>query len=202
MTATPPCATERGWRACLGARVFRWRSWLPVPLVLLLFVVPTDVDPDTVFLGGLIALAGMTLRAAGVAVAGTVTRRRSRAVERLVREGIFAWVRNPLYVGNVLLWCGVLVATEAWTLAPWALATCALIYTCIVWYEEGVLESHFGAEYLSYKATVPRWIPRQPTARQAPVQHDWTSAWRKEWHSAAAFTAIALALRLKEALLG
>ncbi len=193
----PPCAAERLLRARIGYALFRVRSWLPVPLVALLFLIPTDVDPPTVLLGAVIALAGSAVRASGVAAAGTGTRRRSRRVDALVSHGVFAWVRNPLYIGNLLLWAGVLVATEAWTLAPWALGSFALIYAFIVWYEEGVLESHFGPSYVEYKARVPRWIPRPPAVRTHGA-HDWARAWGKEWHSAAAFAAITLAMLLKE----
>jgi protein-S-isoprenylcysteine O-methyltransferase Ste14 len=61
--------------------------------------------------GALLVAAGEAVRLAGVAAAGTVTRRRSRAVQRLVTYGIFAWTRNPLYVGNFLAWMGVVVAS-------------------------------------------------------------------------------------------
>jgi protein-S-isoprenylcysteine O-methyltransferase Ste14 len=191
------CPAERFLRARIGCVLFRWRSWLPVPIVAALFFTRTHVEPLYVVLGAIIALAGSAVRASGVAAAGTGTRRRSRRVDELVSHGIFAWVRNPLYIGNFLLWLGVLVAAEAWTVAPWALGSFALIYAFIVWYEEGVLESHFGQQYVAYKARVPRWLPRPP-ASPAAGEHDWASAWGKEWHSAAAFGLITLAMLLKE----
>lgn len=200
-TAAPPCDAERTLRARIGQQLFRVRSWLPVPIVAALFVVPTTVEWTMVALGVLIAFAGSAVRAAGVAAAGTGTRRRSRRVDELVSYGIFGWVRNPLYIGNFLLWLGVLVAVQAWTLAPWALGAFGLIYIFIVWYEEGVLESHFGASYVDYKQRVPRWIPRPPAADSARGELDWSSAWSKEWHSAAAFAAIVLAMLAKAAYL-
>ncbi len=192
-----PCAAECTARARVGAFLFRRRSWLPVPLVLLLFLVPTDVDLDATLVGAVIALTGMAIRAAGVAAAGITTRRRSRTVQRLVTHGVFSWVRNPLYLGNLLLWSGVLVATEAWVLAPSAILVFAVVYAFIVWYEEAVLESTFGDEYLAYKASVPRWIPRRPSTA-VDGECDWGAAWRKEWHSAAAFAVITVAMLLKE----
>jgi protein-S-isoprenylcysteine O-methyltransferase Ste14 len=193
----PPCAAERTLRARTGAVLFRWRSWLPVPIVAALFLTRTEVVLSTVLLGAVIALAGSAMRAAGVAAAGTGTRRRSRRVDTLIDHGVFSWVRNPLYIGNFLLWLGVLVATRAWTVAPWALGAFALIYVFIVWYEEGVLESHFGASYVDYKTRVPRWLARPP-ATPKTGEHEWANAWGKEWHSAAAFGAITLAMLLKE----
>ncbi len=193
----PPCAAECALRARIGSVLFRHRSWIPVPLVLLLVAGPTEVQAPALLLGALVTMAGMAIRAAGVAAAGTSTRRRSRAVARLITHGAFAWVRNPLYLGNLLLWTGVLVATQAWLIAPGVLLAFSAIYACIVRYEEGVLESTFGDEYLAYKSSVPRWVPRRP-ARPASGARDWRSAWHKEWHSAAAFVVITAAIILKE----
>ena len=66
---TPPCAAERTLRARTGAVLFRWRSWLPVPIVAALFLTRTEVVLSTVLLGAVIALAGSAMRAAGVAAA-------------------------------------------------------------------------------------------------------------------------------------
>ena len=107
---------------------------------------------------------GEWIRLAGVAAAGTVTRRRSRDVQRLVTYGIFRWVRNPLYVGNFLIWMGFVVISGVLWFLPIAIVIFAIEYTLIVAYEEGVLESIFGQEYLDYKQTTPRWIPRPPRA--------------------------------------
>jgi hypothetical protein len=65
----PPCAAERTLRARTGAVLFRWRSWLPVPIVAALFLTRTEVVLSTVLLGAAIALAGSAMRAAGVAAA-------------------------------------------------------------------------------------------------------------------------------------
>ena len=56
--------------------------------------------------GLILVVLGETFRLAGVAAAGTTTRRRSRNVQRLVTYGAFAWSRNPLYNGNFLIWIG------------------------------------------------------------------------------------------------
>src|SRR5436189_199082 len=49
----------------------------------------------------------------------------------------------------------------------------------IVRYEEGVLESIFGEEYLAYKARTPRWLPVPPRASEKGEYH-WDEAWRSE----------------------
>ena len=134
---------------------------------------------------------------AGVAAAGTVTRRRSRNVQRLVTYGIFRWVRNPLYVGNFLIWMGFVVISGVWWFIPVAMLLFAAEYTLIVRYEEGVLESIFGQEYIDYKKTTPRWLPRPPKERESGP-HDWSEAWRSEISTFLQYIAIAAAFAVKQ----
>jgi protein-S-isoprenylcysteine O-methyltransferase Ste14 len=132
-----------------------------------------------------------------VAAAGTVTRRRSRDVQRLVTYGIFRWVRNPLYVGNFLIWMGFVVISGVLWFLPVAIVLFAVEYTLIVAYEEGVLESIFGREYLDYKRIAPRWIPRPPAKRESGP-HDWGEAWRSEISTFMQYAALACVFALKE----
>jgi protein-S-isoprenylcysteine O-methyltransferase Ste14 len=119
----PVSAAERTRAATLGAVLFRNRGWLPVPFFLVPLLAPSTVSDDRRVLawviGALLVAAGEAVRLAGVAAAGTVTRRRSRTVQRLVTYGIFAWTRNPLYVGNFLAWMGVVVASGCSGSSPW-----------------------------------------------------------------------------------
>ena len=60
----------------------------------------------------------------------------------------------------------VVISGVLWFL-PVAIVLFAVEYTLIVAYEEGVLESIFGQEYLDYKETTPRWFPRPPKQRES-----------------------------------
>jgi protein-S-isoprenylcysteine O-methyltransferase Ste14 len=172
---------EQRASARLGAVLFRNRSWLPVPFLLVALFAPGRMTLANWFAGGVLIVIGEAIRLAGVAAAGTVTRRRSRDVQRLVTYGVFRWVRNPLYVGNFLIWMGFVVISGVLWFLPLAIALFAIEYTLIVAYEEGVLESIFGAEYLDYKRTTPRWIPRPQSSRTVERgPHDWAEAWRSE----------------------
>ncbi|MDE3052471.1 MAG: isoprenylcysteine carboxylmethyltransferase family protein [Gemmatimonadota bacterium] len=177
--ASAKSPAERRTTARLGAVLFRNRGWLPVPFVLVPLLAPGD--PTVMhWVVGICAIAlGEAFRLAGVAAAGNVTRRRSRDVQRLVTYGIFAWTRNPLYLGNLLIWSGFVVVSGVFWFLPLAVALFAVEYTFIVRYEEGVLESIFGAEYLAYKRRTPRWAPRPP-GRGARGSHDWREAWQSE----------------------
>src|SRR3954452_23899152 len=176
--AAPLSAAEQTRSARIGALLFRNRSWLPVLFIGVPLLVPGRMSAAAWIVGFIVIVAGESIRLAGVAAAGTVTRRRSRTVQRLVTYGVFAWVRNPLYVGNFLIWMGFTVISGVFWFLPLAIVIFAIEYSLIVRYEEGVLESIFGAEYLAYKQSTPRWIPR-PRGR-ASGRHDWPEAWRSE----------------------
>ena len=194
-------AAEQTSAARIGGVLFRNRSWLPVPFLLVALLVPAHPTMRH-WVGAAILIAiGEWIRLAGVAAAGTVTRRRSREVQRLVNYGIFAWMRNPLYVGNFLIWMGFVVASGVMWFLPIAIVIFAIEYYYIVRYEEGVLESIFGAEYLEYKKRTPRWFPKPPAVKPEPGQHDWGEAWRSEISTFLQYLAIVLAFWVKQKIL-
>ena len=190
-------ATEQSTGARLGAVLFRNRGWLPVLFLGVPLLVPGRMSAALWIIGGLLIVAGEWIRLAGVAAAGTVTRRRSRNVQRLVTYGIFGWVRNPLYVGNFLIWMGVGVISGVLWFIPIAIVIFAVEYTLIVRYEEGVLESIFGAEYLAYKERTPRWIPRPPRDREKGPHH-WGEAWRSEVSTFLQYAVLLVAFAIKQ----
>lgn len=208
--ALEPCAAERCAAARAGAILFRNRGWLPVFFLAVPLLGPLSHQVGHHPLGArmsaahwavglLLVVAGEAIRLAGVAAAGTTTRRRSRAVQRLVTYGAFAWSRNPLYNGNFLIWIGFGVISGLLWFLPIAAAIFALEYSLIVRYEEGVLESTFGDEYLAYKRRTPRWIPR-PAADRAgeDAQYDWPQAWRSEVSTFLQYAALLAAFALKQ----
>lgn len=167
--------SEQSTAARIGQVLFKNRGWLPVPFLAGPLLLSGQQTSTTWAAGLVLVLIGELIRIAGVAAAGTVTRRRSREVQRLVTYGAFAWCRNPLYVGNFWVWMGFTVVSGVYWFLPVAVVLFAIEYTLIVRYEEGVLESIFGQEYLDYKARTPRWFGRPPeNSTQGP--HDWIQA--------------------------
>jgi protein-S-isoprenylcysteine O-methyltransferase Ste14 len=188
------CAAEETWAARTGAVIFRNRGWLPLLFIGVLFLAPGQFSPLAWIIGGALVVAGEAFRLAGVAAAGTTTRRRSRAVQKLVTHGIFAWCRNPLYVGNFLIWMGFVVISGVHWFLPVAALIFAIEYSLIVRFEEGVLESFFGGEYLTYKKATPRWIPRPPSKAPSGEPLDWKEAWVSERSTLAQYAVLTVAL--------
>ncbi len=75
----------------------------------------------------------------------------------LVTDGIFGWLRNPMYVGVTLLLVGlaILLASD-WMLVMTTIFV-PVIYFGVVKREERYLEAKFGDAYRQYMARVPRY---------------------------------------------
>ena len=187
---------ERSTAARIGQVLFKNRGWLPVPFLAVPLLLRGTPSVTSWSVGLLLVLLGEAVRTAGVAAAGTVTRRRSRDVQRLVTYGAFAWCRNPLYVGNFLAWIGFTVVSGVFWFVPVSIVIFAIEYTLIVRYEEGVLESIFGAEYLAYKARTPRWFGRPP-ANSTQGQHDWAEALWSERSTFMQYAVLVIAFLVK-----
>ena len=187
---------ERSTAARIGQVLFKNRGWLPVPFLAVPLLLPGTQSVASWSIGLIFVLLGEAVRTAGVAAACTVTRRRSRDVQRLVTYGAFAWCRNPLYVGNFLAWIGFTVVSGVFWFVPVAIVIFAIEYTLIVRYEEGVLESIFGAEYLAYKARTPRWFGRPP-ANSTQGQHDWAEALWSERSTFMQYAVLVIAFLVK-----
>ncbi len=88
---------------------------------------------------------------------------------RFVAVGPYRWVRNPIYIGALLVLFG-----EAWLfLSPplllYAVVAAAGFHLLVLVYEEPTLQERFGAEYELYRSKVWRWIPHPPESTSAPT---------------------------------
>jgi protein-S-isoprenylcysteine O-methyltransferase Ste14 len=78
--------------------------------------------------------------------------------ERLVTSGVYAWTRNPMYLGHLAFITGAALVTRS-PLAIGALALTGPWYGRRVAADETRLTKAFGVEYEEYLARVPRWLP-------------------------------------------
>ena len=194
-------AAEQSMAAQIGGVLFRHRGWLPLLFLGIPLVMPGTTSPFRWEVGLALIVIGEAVRLAGVAAAGTVTRRRSRNVQRLVTYGIFSWSRNPLYNGNFLICMGFVTISGVLWFLPIAVLLFALEYELIVRYEEGVLESIFGREYLDYKNETPRWIPRPPRGERPASEYHWGEAFRSEISTFLQYAVLLLAFWIKSQVL-
>lgn len=143
-------------------KIFELRSYTPIPF-LLIMIVYAEPTITTMITGLGIALLGEAIRFWGVSICGSETRTTGVVgATNLITDGPFGHVRNPLYVGNILMYTGCAVMSYA--LVPYlpivAIAWFVVQYHLIVSREEEHLRSAFGEEYTTYCANVPRFVPR------------------------------------------
>ncbi len=88
---------------------------------------------------------------------------------RLVVQGPYRYVRNPMISGVLSVLLGEAVLLGSVPLLLWFLAFFAVNAIIMPSIEEPLLESRFGGDYATYKRNVPRWIPRPKPWKPGPV---------------------------------
>jgi hypothetical protein len=80
--------------------------------------------------------------------------------KRLVIQGPYRYIRNPMITGALLMLLAESILFLSLPIATWM--TVFFIGNAIYFplIEEKGLEKRFGDEYRNYKANVPRWLPR------------------------------------------
>jgi protein-S-isoprenylcysteine O-methyltransferase Ste14 len=154
----------------LGGWLFKRRTLLPLPIAVVLLAVPPAVrEPYLIWAGAVVVGIGEFIRLAAVRHIGVISRTRSERLGPLVSGGPFGWVRNPLYVGNLLLWAGFTISARLPWLLPPTVALLAIEYHAIVRWEETFLASRLGEAYRDYISRVPRWMPMPPRTRSETI---------------------------------
>ncbi len=122
-----------------------------------------EATPLSLIIGLLLCLIGEVIRFWGVSWAGSETRTTNQVGgSKLVISGPFAFVRNPLYTGNILIYLGLGIMSFA--LFPF-LQVVALLFFIIQYYlivkeEENYLLKTYGSHFNEYVKNVPRFLPR------------------------------------------
>ena len=79
----------------------------------------------------------------------------------LVAVGPYRYVRNPMYVGALLVFAGFGLALRSPAVLVLAATAAVLSHLFVVLVEEPDLERRFGESYTRYRASVNRWLPRR-----------------------------------------
>jgi protein-S-isoprenylcysteine O-methyltransferase Ste14 len=126
-----------------------------------------------------LAFAGEAVRAWAVGYSGVTTRGDTVMAPALVTAGPYAYVRNPLYVGNFITAAGFAIAFTGDNAAPARLALVAGalgamlgVYAIVVPHEERFLHTTFGDAFAAYVDAVPRVLPRAEPAGSQQGSYD------------------------------
>jgi hypothetical protein len=119
--------------------------------------------------------------------------------EALVADGPYRFVRNPLYLGTLLLGVGLGVAASP---LGWAVLVIGLSFEVLrlAVREEGMLRERHGEAFRRYARAVSRFLPSlRPRVPPAGVRPDWRDGWLAEadlWCLAVAMGAAAVTLSI------
>jgi protein-S-isoprenylcysteine O-methyltransferase Ste14 len=151
-----------------------------------------------------LAFAGEAIRAWAVGYSGVTTRGDAVTAPALVTAGPYAYVRNPLYIGNFITALGFAIAftgadkgPKRTALVAGALGTMLAVYSIVVPHEERFLRSTFGAAFDEYVAAVPRVLPRSAPGGSEQGTYDPAVIGRAESSTFLTFGAMLLALAFK-----
>lgn len=81
---------------------------------------------------------------------------------QLVVQGLYRYVRNPMYLGVLLLLLGESAFFRSATLLQYTIAWFIVVNLMVLFYEEPALRRRFGESYQRYFRSVHRWLPTRP----------------------------------------
>jgi len=107
----------------------------------------------------LLGVAAYLWSAASFALVGKGTPAPVDPPKELVVAGPYRYVRNPMYLGVVLVLLGEALIWASPTLLRYAALILLAFHLFVVYYEEPNLRRRFGEAYVHYCRSVPRWLP-------------------------------------------
>lgn len=177
-----------------GNYLFRNRSYIPA--VLFVLAVPviwfTRADFKNEYAADIITWAAIIISFAGFVVraitigttpAGTSGRntKEGQVAEELNTGGIYSVIRHPLYLGNYLMWIGIVIFTFNFWFALAVSLAYWLYYERIMFAEERFLEKKFGKAYMDWSLTAPAFIPSFKNYKKSKLYFSMKSVLRREY---------------------
>jgi Phospholipid methyltransferase len=132
-------------------------------------------DAQNLAFGALFIIAGLWLR--GVA-SGHLNKN-----EQLATTGPYAYTRNPLYLGSVIMAVGFAIAAKSLLIAGMLIAAFIGIYLPVIRDEESYLAQRFP-EFTEYSCRVPRFVPRLRQSTRTASSFSWELYWKHREYNA------------------
>jgi protein-S-isoprenylcysteine O-methyltransferase Ste14 len=134
----------------------------------------------------------------GIAVCGLVLRGYAaghlRKHKQLAISGPYAFTRNPLYLGSVLLAAGFSVASHSWISTLLLAAYLAIFYPAVIRREQSELKTLYGAAFEEYASQVPAFWPRLSPAMLSAERFSWPLYRQNREYEAAVGLVVAMAI--------
>ncbi|MCO5261032.1 MAG: isoprenylcysteine carboxylmethyltransferase family protein [Crocinitomicaceae bacterium] len=179
-----------------GNKLFRYRGQIPV--VLFLLAIPVVYFTNYEFINNndnlfyillitcsLISLSGQIIRSIAIGTSNKNTSGRNtkegQVAEALNTKGIYSTLRHPLYLGNYLMWIGIV----AFTFNIYFIIIVSLLfwiyYERIMYAEERFLERKFGDDYVNWSMKVPAFIPSCKNKVKSDIPFSLKTTLRREY---------------------
>ena len=176
-----------------GNFFFKYRSYLPLFLyVIAIFTIWFDKDeffPYQEWWWGLscflITACGMLVRALTIAYTprGTSGRNADKQVaEQLNTKGIYSIVRHPLYLGNFLMWLGLITYVGSVEFLIFGIFFFWLYYERIMFAEEEFIHDKFGEDFEKWAANTPPFFPKLKKTKKSGVSFSIKNVIKREYH--------------------
>jgi protein-S-isoprenylcysteine O-methyltransferase Ste14 len=112
--------------------------------------------------------------------------------EQLATGGLYAYTRNPLYLGSLILAVGFALAARSWWIVGGIVFLFFVVYLPVIQAEEAFLRERFP-EFESYAREVPRLFPRMSAFGDRSGAFSWNLYWKHREYNAALGSAAMMA---------
>ena len=131
-------------------------------IILFFYLLFRDLKSEPVWIipGAILIIIGEAIRLWSASHIGTCGKKFNLDVEELSTSGPYAFVRNPIYLGNFIWSLGFVVLTKLWYLLPYFYGWLVIMYIFIIPDEEKYLLGKFGDRYEEYRRKVNRLFPK------------------------------------------
>jgi len=156
-----------------GNWLYRWRSYLPLLILPFLFIALSETDFFERVLGIsdlfweilclLLSFVGLTIRCLtiGYTPEGTSGRNTKKQIaEVLNTTGMYSVVRHPLYLGNFIIFLGIILFIQVWWFALIAALAFFIYYERIMFAEEAFLLAKYGVLFPEWAGKTPAFLPK------------------------------------------
>ncbi len=178
-----------------GTLLFRWRSYALLIFLPLAFMVVIRPEPVEVTFGEtvdlaweiaclLIAFVGLGVRIVTIGFTPKNTSGRNthtQVADTLNTTGMYSVVRNPLYLGNSIIYMGFALFSQTYWFVIIMFLFLILYLERIIAAEEAFLRDKFGSEYIAWAARVPAFIPDFSLWTPPPLPFSFRNILKREY---------------------
>ncbi len=184
-----------------GNKLFRYRGQIPTVLFLLAIPFVYWADNESIesnetlkcallWGGAIVSFLGQVIRSIAIGTSNKFTSGRNtkegQVAEALNTKGIYSMVRHPLYLGNYLMWIGIVIFTGNIYYVIIVSLLFWIYYERIMYAEERFLERKFGNQYMDWASRIPAFIPSAKQYDKADISFSLKTSLRREYSGVSA----------------